>query len=72
MPKGYCPECGSSIGLGKEIRKGQQVECYRCGVLLVVRRESPIELDWSYEGETSQAENPGSLQALGPDHLSED
>jgi lysine biosynthesis protein LysW len=49
MAVGYCPECETDIKLGKAPRKGQRVNCWKCGADLEVVNLSPIELDWVYD-----------------------
>jgi len=52
MAKGYCMECDAVLNLGKSPRKGQRVNCFKCGATLKVTSLSPIELDLEYEADS--------------------
>jgi lysine biosynthesis protein LysW len=42
-----CPECDSTIVLGKGVKLGEYVECHECGTMLEVISLNPLELDYA-------------------------
>jgi lysine biosynthesis protein LysW len=51
MPKGICPVCDGDVRLSQEDAVlYNQVHCSKCGALLEVVEESPLELEEVFEG----------------------
>ena len=42
-----CPDCASTITLGKSVKLGEFIECPECGVMLEVISLKPLELDYA-------------------------
>lgn len=44
-----CPECESTIALGRNLKLGEYIECPECGTMLEVISTKPLELDYVLE-----------------------
>ncbi len=42
----YCPDCGRTINLAPQSKRGQRVICQHCGADLELVSLEPPELDW--------------------------
>jgi lysine biosynthesis protein LysW len=42
-----CPECASTVALGKSVKLGEFIECHECGTMLEVISLKPLELDYA-------------------------
>jgi lysine biosynthesis protein LysW len=54
MAVGWCPECGSEIGLGPSAELAARVTCPSCGAYLEIISLSPVELDWAFDQPVGQ------------------
>ena len=54
-----CPECGSTISLGKNMKLGEFIECHECGTILELISLKPLELDYALAGEGWEEEEEG-------------
>ena len=50
MTAGYCPECDSTLPIGRAV-EGLRVTCPQCGAYLEVISVSPLEFDWADDDE---------------------
>ncbi len=49
-----CPECGSTVALGKSVKLGEFIECHECGTMLEVISLKPLEIDYALGDEDSE------------------